>query len=504
MNLFSVVLILLLITAAIAKPAGADLIIINANVRTMASSPARAEAIAVSDGEIIAVGTTKAIQALADAETRVIDAKGKLVIPGFNDAHVHFAAIGNTFSSVKLDDVRTPAEFAARIANVARFLPKGRWILGSGWDHRNWVPNDLPVRPLIDEFTSDNPVFVYNADGKAVFVNAATLKLAGIDKNTKEPPGGMIFRDKDGEATGVLRGAAVALISKFVPANHTRNWPQIIETASNYAASLGVTSVQDTHSDDISIPLRELALAGKLKTRVYDCISLSDWKKLATKATKAATGDAMVRTGCVKFFAEDDTEETAQLDADIAGADKAKLQVAIHAIGPGPNAIVLDSFEKAIKANGTRDRRFRIEHAHNARPEDLPRFARSNIIASMQPWLFYGENGSTNDDFRKIFDQKPPVAFGSDASITDFNPLFGIFAAVNGRGAISVEQAVRAYTVGSAFAEFQEKKKGTIEVGKLADLVILSDDIFSMNSRDLRQTSVILTVVDGRVVYEKK
>ena len=501
MRFFSAVFALIFALPVFPKPAGADLIIINANVRTMASSPARAEAIAVSDGEIIAIGTTKAIQTLADAETRVIDAKGKLVIPGFNDAHVHFAAIGNTFSSVKLDDVKTAAEFAARIANVAKFLPKGRWILGSGWDHRNWVPNDLPVRSSVDDLTPDNPVFVYNSDGKAAFGNAIALKLAGIDKNTKEPPGGMIFRDADGEPTGVLRSSAVALLSKFVPANHTRNWPQIVEAASNYAASLGVTSVQDTHSDDISVQLRELALAGKLKTRVYDCITLSDWKKLAAKGAKAASGDAMVRTGCVKFFAEDDAEETAQLDSDIAGADKAKLQVLIHAIGPEPNTVVLDSFEKAIKANGPRDRRFRVEHAHNVRPEDWPRFARSNIIASMQPWLFHNESDGATDDFKKIFGADIPVAFGSDASITDFNPLFGIFAAVNGRGAITVEQAVRAYTVGSAFAEIQEKKKGTLEVGKLADIVILSEDIFSIDRAKIRGVRVEKTIMDGRVVF---
>lgn len=497
-------LFLLFASPAITRPAGADLIIINANVRTMASSPARAEAIAVSDGEIIAVGTTKSVQALADAETRFIDAKGKLVIPGFNDAHVHFAAIGNTFSSVKLDDVKTPKEFAAQIANAARFLPKGRWILGSGWDNRNWVPNDPPVKALIDDLTPDNPVFVYNTDGKAAFANSATLKLAGIDKNTKEPPGGTIARDASGEATGVFRGTAVALIARFVPTNHTKNWPEILQAASNYAASLGVTSVQDTHSDDISSVLRELALSGKLKTRVYDCTTLSDWKKLAAKGIKAAAGDAMVRTGCVKSFVEDESEEFAEFDADISGADKAGLQVAIHAIGSKANSIVLDAFEKAAKANGSRDRRFRVEHAHNARPEDVNRFVRSDLIASMQPWLFYGGNGSSNDDFKRIFDQKTLVAFGSDASITDFDPLFGIYAAANGKGAISVEQAVRAYTVGSAYAEFQEKKKGTIEVGKLADLVILSDDIFSMNARDLRKAAILITVVDGRVVFERK
>ncbi|MFL6469011.1 MAG: amidohydrolase [Pyrinomonadaceae bacterium] len=503
MKFFSAVLILLSALDSFALPAGADLIVINANVRTMASSPSRAEAIAVSDGKITAIGTSKAIRELADENTRVIDAGGKLVLPGFNDAHVHFGAIGNTFSSVKLDDVRSPAEFAARIASVAQFIPKGRWILGSGWDNTRWVPNDLPTKALVDELTPDNPVFVYNMDGKAVFVNSATLKLAAIDKSVKEPPGGLVHRDPSGEPSGVFRGNAVALISKFVPINHTRNWVEIILSASKYAASLGVTSVQDTHSDDLSVPLRELSLSGKLKTRVYDCITLSDWQKLAAKGVKAASGDAMVRAGCVKFFAEDDTKEIAELDQDIAGADKARLQVAIHAIGPRPNEIVLSSFEKAIKANGPRDRRFRVEHAHNVNAQDWPRFLRSNIIASMQPWLFYGENGAGLDDFRKIFEQNTVVAFGSDASITDFNPMMGIYAAVSGKNAISVEQAVRAYTVGSAFAEFQEKVKGTIEVGKLADVVILSEDIFSIDRAKIRNVRVDTTIVSGSVVFQR-
>ncbi len=260
---------------------------------------------------------------------------------------------------------------------------------------------------------------VYNSDAKAVFVNSKALELAGIDKTTKDPFGGTIFRDAQGEPTGVLRGTAIQMVERLVPKDHMRNWPQVIETASTYAASLGITSVQDTHSDDLFSLLLALDAQGKLKTRVYDCTTLSDWGKLASKGIKAASGNPMVRHGCVKFFAEDELESTAELERDVIGADKAKLQVAIHAIGAKPNEIVLGIFEKAAKVNGPRDRRFRIEHAHNARPEDRERFVRSNIIASMQPWLFYGENGSGGADFKKIFEQKMLVAFGSDASMTD-------------------------------------------------------------------------------------
>ena len=503
MKLFCGIFVLLLVFPAQSLAAVAELIIVNANVRTMAPALPKAEAIAIAGGEIIAVGSTKSIRAMAGEGTKTIDAGGRLVIPGFNDAHVHFAGIGNIFSSLDLREVRTPKDFAERFAGYVRFLPKGRWILGSGWENRSWVPNDPPNRVMIDEVTPDNPVFVYNADGKSAFVNTRALAIVGIDKDTKDPVGGMIFRDSKGEPTGVLRGSAIPMVGNRVPQNHMKNLPEVLETATNYAASLGVVSVQDTHSDDLDGDLRGLLRLEKLKTRVYDCVKLSDWPKLAARGVKAATGNVMVRNGCVKFFAEDDSEELAQLDRDVAGADKAGLQVAIHAIGERSNELVLNAFEKAARANGPRDRRFRVEHAHDVRPEDLPRFSKLKAIASMQPWLFFGENGSSSDDYKKMFGLGTQVAFGSDASITDFDPLLGIYAAVTGKGAISVEQAVRAYTVGSAYAEFQEKSKGTIEVGKLADLVILSDDIFSIDRSKIRSVRVETTVLGGKVVYQQ-
>ncbi|MGH9946656.1 MAG: amidohydrolase [Pyrinomonadaceae bacterium] len=480
----------------------ADLIIVNANVRTMASAQPRAEAIAVSGGKIFAVGSNKTILALAGTETKKIDAKGKLVLPGFNDAHVHFASIGNIFSSIKLTDLKSPKEFVERIAFFTSVLPKRRWILGSGWDNRAWLPNDPPTRDLIDKISPDNPVFIYNWDATAVFTNAAALKIAGIDDSTKNPADGSIVRDNEGKATGVLRGTAIQLVRRFVPADHMKNLPEIIETASNYAASLGITSVQDVHSDDLVDVLRGLENQGKLKTRVYECTTLADWKKLAASGVKAADGDAMVRSGCLKFFAEDETEDVAQLEKDIAGADKAGLQIAIHAIGSKPNEIVLTAFEKAIKSNGPRDRRFRVEHAQNVLPKDISRFANTNIIASLQPWLFYGESGLSSDSYNKMFSANIPIAFGSDASITEFSPLFGIYSAINGKNAFSVEQAVRAYTLGSAYAEFQEKIKGTIEVGKLADFVILSEDIFSIDRSKIRYAKVESTIVGGRVIFQ--
>jgi predicted amidohydrolase YtcJ len=303
-----------------------------------------------------------------------------------------------------------------------------------------------------------------------------------------------------GETSGIVRGDAMRRIARSVPANHTRNWSEIAETATNYAASLGVTSVQDMHSDDLRNIYRELHRNGKLKTRVYDCIPLPDWKKLAEKGASSAD-DVMVRGGCLKSFSDGDEESVARLARDVPAADKAGLQIMVHAIGNSANRIVLELFENAAKENGSRDRRFRVEHAHNPRPSDVPRFARTGIIASMQPYLFYGGTGGF---YSTLLKQNARLAFGSDAAITDFDPLLGVHAAVNaGVESISVYDAVRAYTVGSAYAEFQEKEKGTIEAGKLADFVILSEDIFAPNARTIRDTVVVMTVVAGRVVYER-
>lgn len=474
----------------------ADLIIVNGDVRTMDRKNPKAEALAVSDGKFTAVGSNASIRRLADQGTLVVDAAGRIVLPGFNDAHVHFAAIGNKFSTIDLRSARTSADSATILANYVRFLPKGRWILGGGWN-----PANLPSRPAVDPTTPDNPVFVYSSDGKAAFANSRALSEAKITKFTRDPGDGVIERDADGEPTGILRGSAVRLVAAFVPPDHTRNWPEILETASNYSASLGVTSVQDMHSDELGDVYRQLEREGKLKTRVYDCSPISAWQRLAAKGVKAAAGDAMVRTGCVKAFSDGDEADASQLRRDIAGADKAGLQVMAHAIGSKPNGIVLDAFENAISLNGRRDRRFRIEHAHNASEGDLSRFGRLNVIASMQPWLFSGSGSAIYARHLKL---GTPLAFGSDAAIADFDPLLAIRFASTGPGAMTFDQAVTAYTIGAAYAEFQESVKGTIEAGKLADLVVLSDKLDGSGTFYRSDASVWLTLVDGEIVFSSE
>lgn len=459
----------------------ADLILINANIRTMDAKTPRAKALAVSDGRIIAVGKTNDIRKLAGDQTRVIDAGGKLVIPGFNDAHVHFTGIGNQFSHIALRLAKTRREVLDRIEFYTSVLPKGRWLLGAGL---NLSPQDLPTLAQIDAVSADNPLLIYFADNSSILVNSTALKRAKI---TQSSP--------------VISGTAIATIRRLVPIDFDRNAAELVETASNHAASLGVTSVQDVHSDDLLVVLNDLAKSGRLKTRIYECIGIHDRKRSIVAGLRAASGNEFVRGGCVKGLAEGADDEVDELRLAIAESDKAGLQVMIHAIGARSNANVLEAFEKVSAANGSRDRRFRIEHVSRMNASDITRLSRSNIIASMQPHLF----GAGSDDFRAIIDSGAMLAFGSDASITDFNPLSGIHAAVNSGGwSITVEEAVRAYTLGSAYAEFQEKEKGSLAVGKLADLVILSDDIFSIENHRIKKAIVVMTIVSGKVVFERQ
>ncbi len=470
-------IILVLLFQVSVSAQSADLIILNANVRTMDKANPTAQAVAVRGDRISAVGTSDEIRKLVGPQTKVIDADGRLVLPGFNDAHAHFMAIGNLFSSIDLSSAKSEADVIEKFRHFARFLPKGRWILGGKLDASITL-----TKAKVDAATPDNPVFVFHNDPKTAFANSLATRAAKLDP-----------------ATGVLDAKAIQAVQYVVPKDHVRDWPALAETASNYAVSFGITSIQDTHSDDMAAVYRELARQGKLKTRIYDCVSLSSWAKLSAVGIKAATGDAMVRTGCVKGFYDPEDDETANLAKNVAAADSAGLQLMVHAIGKEANAAVLSSFEKAIAANGSRDRRFRIEHAAGVAAADLPRFARSKIIPSMQPILFGGDS----DVYRALLDSGSALAFGADAPMRGIDPLEGIVAAVgSGRGkGLTIEQAVYAYTTGAAFAEFQETEKGSITVGKLADLIMLTADIFGRNA-DVHASKVMLTVAGGRIVYE--
>ena len=488
----------------------ADLIVVNAVVRTMDDKFPRAQSVAVSGNKIIAVGTDSDIKKLAAKNTKIIDAAGKLVIPGFNDAHVHFLGIGNLFSSLDVRDAMNTRQIAEKIRYFVRFVPKNRWILGNGWNHLRWKPAQMPNKILIDEAAPDHPVFLYSSDAKTALVNSAALKIAGITIDKQADKNGAVIRDENGEPTGILTGDAMRRVRGLVPAFLTQDKPAVAETASNYAAAFGVTSVQDMSADDNTEIYRELLRQGKLKTRIYECIGLTDWKKTGGAKFNRTEGDAMIRRGCLKHFTEGDAELIPDLTEKIAAADRAGWQVMIHAIGGASNAVILSVFENVIKENGGRDRRFRVEHAHNIRIEDIKRFGASKIIASMQPALFFGGVLNNSEPYRSLLETNAPVAFGSDSSMIPINPFEGIYAAVmkeNSIGAektqsLSVEEAVKLYTIGAAFAEFQENEKGTISVGKLADFLILSENIFTIDPNNIGRSKVLTTVMNGKIVYE--
>ncbi|HYX29494.1 MAG TPA: amidohydrolase [Pyrinomonadaceae bacterium] len=530
----------------------ADLIIINGNIQTIDIDRPIAEAVAVVGSRIIAVGSNDEIKQLGGATTKIIDAEGRFVLPGFNDAHVHFMSGGFQLSSVDLRDANTPQEFAERIGDFAAQLPKDRWITGGDWDHERWPEAQLPNKDLIDERTPHNPVFVNRLDCHMALANSLALKLAGVTRETEDPDGGLIVRDPSGEPTGVLKDAAQNFVWKVFPPRSFDEQLAAARAASDYAASLGVTSVQDMSAGaDVSV-YQALLDRGELKTRIYAAWPLPRWDALAQTGVRAHFGSTMLRVGALKGFADGslgsttalffdpylDAPETCGIWSDemfpagamierVRGADKAELQVLIHAIGDRANDEILSIYEQVEKEHGDRDRRFRVEHAQHLRPQDIVRCKRGKVIASMQPYHAIDdgrwaekrigpERAKTTYAFRTLRDSGVTLAFGTDWTVAPLNPLLTIYAAVTRRTLdgkhpngwvaeqkISVEEAVRAYTVGSAYAEFQEKEKGTITAGKLADLVILSRDIFQIDPVEIEYVKVVTSIMGGHVVFER-
>jgi predicted amidohydrolase YtcJ len=530
----------------------ADTIIVNAIVHTMDPARPTAEAVAIFGNRIVAVGSSDEIKKLAGSGTRTIDAKKQLVLPGFNDAHTHFLTGGFQLASVDLRDAANQQEFASRIRAFAAKLPKGRWVTGGDWDHERWPDAKLPTKELLDSFTPDTPVFVNRLDSHMALANSAALRLAGVTRQTVDPPGGVIVRDKNGEPTGILKDAAMSFVFKVVPPASFEEKLAAARAATNHAAKLGVTSIQDMSAGTDVGAYQALLDRGELKTRVYAVAPLPAWERLARTGVRAHFGSEMLRVGGLKGFADGSLGSTTALFYDpykdepgtsgIAGdemypdgamlkrvveADRAGLQILIHAIGDRANDLILSIYEQVERENGPRDRRFRIEHAQHLRAQDIARFGRDKVIASMQPYHAIDdgrwaekrigkERAKTTYPFRSLIDSGATLAFGTDWTVAPLNPMLTIYAAVTRRTLdgknsngwvpeqkISVEETVRAYTAGSAYAEFQENVKGTITPGKLADLVIVSRDIFKIDPKEIENVKVVLTMVDGKVVYEE-
>ncbi len=527
------------------------LLLVNAKVWTDNPRQPEAEAIAIRGNRIEAVGSTAEILKQKSPDARVLDLHGRRVIAGFNDAHVHFYSGGANLTSPPLRYSKSQEDFRNTLGRYTKGLPPGRWILGGNWDHENWTPAELPTHQLIDPVTADWPVFINRLDGHMSLANSLALKLAGIDNKTKDVPGGVIMRDPSGYPTGILKDAAQGLVERVIPAPTQDQIRDAIRAAQTYAAGNGVTSVQDmSAAPDILRAYQTMLRNGELTIRISGRQPLTSWRHLADVGVLAGFGSEYLRIGGVKGFADGSLGSTtallfapyldspktsgiasvelsdpARMWSDIEHADAAGLQIAIHAIGDKANNTILGFYERLEREHGARDRRLRIEHAQHLIFADIPRFARDHVIASMQPYHCIDdgrwaekrigpERTKTTYAFRSLLDAGAMLAFGSDWDVAPMAPLMGIYAAVTRRTLdgehpegwvpeqkISVAEAVRAYTMGSAYASFDESLKGSIEPGKLADLVVLADDIFTIDPVKIVVTKVFITIFDGRIIF---
>jgi predicted amidohydrolase YtcJ len=522
--------------------------IVNARIWTGDDARPWAQALVIDGATLALVGTDE--DARKANAGQIVDAGGRLIVPGFTDAHVHFLQGGSSLASVQLRDARTREDFVARIKAFAATVPAGTWITGGNWDHSLWG-GELPTREWIDAVTPDHPVWINRLDGHMSLANSVTLKLAGITRATKDIAGGAIVRDRNDEPTGVLKDNAMAPVDAAMPEPSAEMQDRALQAAMKYVNEQGVTTVHNMGTfGDLEVFARA-AKTHALTTRIYAVTPLDQWEKLRDAVTAKTyggadgRGDEWLRVGGLKGFMDGSLgSHTAAFDepfADapkdrglllnppekmyewISGADQAGLHVMVHAIGDRAIGMLLDIFERVGKENGARDRRFRVEHTQHLRERDIPRFAQLDVTASMQPYhaiddgrwaeQFIGKRIATTYAFRSLLDAKARLAFGSDWFVAPATPVEGIYAAVTRRTIddknpdgwvpaqkITVEEALRAYTANGAYASFDESRKGTLAAGKLADLVLIDRDLFSIAPDEIRNAKVLTTIVGGKVV----
>lgn len=536
-----------LISCAMHAPSTqADLVVNNARIWTGNATRPWAQALAVKGDRIVAIGSGAEVAKLTTSATQVVNADGQFVVPGFIDSHVHFVTAGAQLAGVQLRDAKTPAEFIARIKAFARTLPAGTWIEGGNWDHQNWG-GDLPRSEWIDSVTPAHPVWISRLDGHMALANGAAMKAAGVTRDTREVDGGAIVRDAAGNPSGIFKDNAQSVIDRVVPDWTADTRDRSLAAAMQFVASKGVTSVHNMGSWADLATFERAHKAGTLRTRIYAAVPLSSWEKLRDTVAARGHGDEWLRIGGLKAFVDGSLgshtaamfEAFSDLPSDsgllvetpedlykmTSGADKAGLQVLVHAIGDRAINLQLNIFERVSKENGSRDRRFRIEHAQHIAPRDIGRFARLGVIPSMQPYhaiddgrwaekVIGHERAKTTYAFRSLVDAGAQPAFGSDWFVAPPTPLEGIYAAVTRRTLddknpggwipeqkITVEEALRAYTMNAARASFDEGNRGSLERGKLADFVIIDRDLTKIPQEEIRDARIVRTVVGGRTVF---
>ena len=504
------------------------------------------DAVAIDQGAITATGTTEELLKTKGTKTTIIDAGQQFLCPGFTDAHVHFLSGGYNLSAVQLREAASREIFIKTIKEYALTLPKGEWILGGDWNHENWG-GQLPERWWIDSITPDHPVAINRLDGHMILCNSLALKLAGVDDAVQNIAGGDIPRNNKQQIIGIFKDNATDMISIKIPPSSEATDDRSLKAAMDYVSSYGVTSVHHMGTfDDLKVFMRNQS---SLTTRIYAATPLSQWRELKIFMDKNGRGNMMLQWGMLKGFMDGSLgSHTAAMYQDftdkpgdrgflinpldsmqqwILQSDAAELRVAVHAIGDQAIGDLLNIFDTTISVNGEKDRRFRIEHFQHPTMDQIEHMHRSKVIASMQPYhsiddgcwaekVIGPERIKSTYAFKSVSDLKVSLAFGSDWSVAPAIPILGIDAAVNretldgkNKGGwvpeqkISVNQALRAYTEGGAYAAFREKELGSIKEGYLADLVLLDQDITTIDPFKIKQTQVLWTMLGGKIVYSR-
>ncbi len=513
-----------------------------------------ATAMAVRDGKIVCIGGIEQIMLECgggndDAET--IQLGGRFVMPGFNDAHVHLGSAAADMLAVRLNAVVSVEELQKRLADAVAAHKEGDWITGSGWDHTLWPDKKFPTKQQLDAVSPKNPVLLTHISGHVAVANSQALQLAHVSKDTPNPKGGEFERDASGELTGMLEeGSAISLVQQYVPDSSPADRRRGIELVLADVAKNGVTSVQDNSDWDDFLVYRDLKDENKLTVRITEWLHFTTGLgELQNERSEGGVSDPWLKTGALKMVTDgalgsrtaamlapysDDPStsgimamEPDKLRQMAVERDKAGFQLAFHAIGDRANRIALDVFEALAKANPPRDRRDRIEHAQVVAPDDLRRFAKLNVIASMQPShqttdMRWAEQRVGPDRIPGAYAwatmQKNGVhlAFGTDYDVEPINPMRGLYACVTRelpdggpqggwqpQEKISLDDCIRAYTIGSAYAQFEEGKKGALKIGEYADFIILSSDLTKVPPSEYTKTQVLRTIVGGRTVYQK-
>lgn len=532
-----------------------DLILLNANVYTARDDVPQAEAVAIRGERIVFVGKTHEAKKLAGKDTRVIDLAGKKILPGFTDAHAHIFGIGEREMTLNLEGTRTRDAFLEKVAARAKQTEPGKWITGRGWIETFWEPPVFPTASDLDKIAPDNPVFLTRADGHAAVANSAALKIAGITAETQSPFGGEILKDKGGAPTGIFVDKAKALIAKHIPEPTVADRQKALLLGAQRSVELGWCQVQNPGcSIDESLLIQRLYAEGRLKLRIYNAVSgpgpAADHLlehgavigahegRFTQRAIKAYADGALGSRGAalLEKYADADTSgflitKEEDLERLFERALRHGIQMQTHAIGDRANRIVLDLYEKVFRAvpadeRKVREPRWRIEHAQVISPPDIKRFAKLEVIPSMQPShaisdLFFAPSRLGPDRlagayaWQSLLESGAIIPGGSDAPVERGEPLIEFYAAVARKSlegksadgwhpeqAVTREQALRMFTIWPAQAAFEEKDRGTIEVGKLADLTVFSADIMKVPAPDILKARCLMTVIGGEIVFE--